>query len=400
MTRIFIFFIMLLPLFSEAQSGITGRVIDKGNKKPVAHANVFLNNATIGSESLGDGTFELRNIKPGKYQLVVSIVGFETYHQNILINDGILRIPDIEINTKIIALNEVIIKVKSDPNRARNYEWFKENFLGNSEFSKECKILNPNVLDLNYDEATKTLTASSYDFLVIENNALGYKIKYLVTDFSFKNQSENEKEIFYEGSVLFEPMTGTLLQQSRWKNNRWMVYENSPMHFLRSALSDSLYEEGFKVQKLIIYDNPDRPSDSLINSRIKAYKGLSTLNFNQSDSLTYWLKKSKLHKKFTKLITLTKKDIIRSTDQHGQYALNPDTNRLFVAYNKAHNYHIKNWSYLYNANNNENTLIKFNSNKAYFYNNGVILDPYSVIYFGVWGMHRVAELLPINYEVR
>lgn len=220
----------------------------------------------------------------------------------------------------------------------------------------------------------------------------------VVTDFSFENKSENEKKVFYRGSVLFDPMNGTPSQEKRWKKNRLEVYANSPMHFLRSALSDSLKEEGFRVQKLIVYDNPDRPSDSVINVKIKFYKAFKHLNNDQSDSLAYWINKSKLPKKFQKLKTLTKKDIIGTTGQQGRYELNSDTNRLFVSYNKNNNYHINNWSYLYNPNNNENTLIKFNSAEVYFYSNGVILDPYSVMYFGVWGRHRVAELLPINYE--
>jgi hypothetical protein len=69
-------------------------------------------------------------------------------------------LPDLLIFPKTIVLNEVKIKPKYDPDRDRNYEWFKQRFLGTSERSAACKILNPEILDLDYDEKTNTLTAS------------------------------------------------------------------------------------------------------------------------------------------------------------------------------------------------------------------------------------------------
>ena len=381
-----------------SQPTIRGKVISRIDKKPIANASVFLSNATIGNETGDDGSFTLYNVRPGEYHLVVSVIGFETYHQDIKIYNNNVTLPDIQVSPKITVLKEVTVKIKVDPNRGRNYEWFKENFLGTSELANKCKILNPEVLDLIYKDSTKTLTASSDDFLVIENEALGYKIRYLLTDFSYENKNENEKKILYEGAVFFEEMKGSDTKENRWKKNRQDVYKNSPMHFLRSALNDELDKEGFLTQKLLIYDNPDRPSDSLINAKLTFYKSLKTFSFGQSDSLSYWIKKSKLPKKFSKLTAVKKQDIIKSTNQPGQYDLSCETSKLFVAFNKTHRYHIKDWNnYLYNPSNDENTLIKFNSPDAFFYSNGVIVNPYSVIYYGVWGRHRVAEQLPINY---
>jgi hypothetical protein len=173
------------------------------------------------------------------------------------------------------------------------------------------------------------------------------------------------------------------------------------MHFLRSALNDRIDEEGFRAQKLIRYANPERQSDSLIDTRIKYYKEIKSRSADQNDSLSYWFKKSKLPKTFQKLLSspLDKKDLIKSTDQPGQYALNCDYEGLFVAYSKSHHFHIDDHvNYLYNPGNTENTLIKFNSHHVFFYGNGVITDPYSVMYYGVWGRNRVAERLPVDYE--
>jgi TonB-dependent SusC/RagA subfamily outer membrane receptor len=401
MFRMLVIFTLVLPIECFAQWTISGKVIDNTDKKPVANASVFLSNATVGNKTANNGTFILSNAKPGKYELIVSIVGFETYRQTITVSNSNISLPDILISSKAIALKEVSIKFKTDPDREKYYNLFKDEFLGTSEIAKECKILNPKILDLDYDDATNTLTASSYDFLEIENDALGYKIKYLLTDFSFQNKDINEKKIYYKGPVLFEELKGTSVQKQRWKERREEVYENSPMHFLRSALSNRIDEEGFRVQQLAIYANPERPSDSLIDARIKFYKDSKSRKAEQRDSLSYWIKKSKLPKIFKTLMpfSLNKQDIIKATDQPGQYALGCDNDGLLVAYNKNHHFYINDkLNYLYNPGNTDNTLVLFNSPYAFLYNNGILSDPYSVMYYGVWGRNRVAELLPIDYE--
>ena len=400
MTRLTIFFI-LIPFGVFAQFSITGRVLNQADTKPVANASVFLSNATIGSKTFPDGTFLLQNVKPGKYSLVVSIIGFDPYSQVIVVGNNDIKLGDITIYQKTIALNEVKIKFHNDPDREKYLGWFKEEFLGNSDMAKECEILNPNALFLNYDSEKDVLTASSSGFLEIENEALGYKIKYLLTDFSLADKDKSTKKIYFKGAVLFENLEGSPQKLRRWEKNRQEIYENSSMHFLRAALSDRLSEEGFKVLRFDVHENPLRPSDSAINVKIKFYKRLAKVNADQRDSLEYWIKKSKLPKTFQKLMPfpLNKNDIISPTDQPGQYAFSCDNDEIYIAYNKNHRYHItEQTDYLYNRGNTENTLIKFNSPNAIFYSNGVISNPYSLIFYGVWGRNRVAELLPIDYE--
>jgi hypothetical protein len=175
--RVAILSIILLPYSGMAQWNVTGRVTSRADLKPVANASVFLSNATIGTTTADDGTFTLLNVKPGKYDLVVSDIAFKNYNQAVIIGDKNVALPDIVIAPQTRQLKEVAITFRADPNRERYFNWFKEEFLGTSDLAKDCKILNSNVLDFNYSEADSTLTASSYDFLEIEDDALGYKIK-------------------------------------------------------------------------------------------------------------------------------------------------------------------------------------------------------------------------------
>lgn len=393
--------IIISPISCLAQFAIKGKVLNQGDGKPIANASVFLNNATIGTTTAADGTFTLKNVKPGKYDLVVSDIEFESHNQSVTITDKDLDLPPILVIAKTINLKEVAVKYHKDPNREKYLNLFKDEFLGNSQFAAECKILNPAVLDLSYDDAKGILTASSYDFLQIENDALGYKIKYLITNFSLENKDPAEKNIFYQGSVLFEEMHGKPGEERRWERNREAVYENSPMHFLRATIGGQLAKDGFRVQRVAITENPERPSDSLINAHINYYRGLASLSRPQKDSLSYWEKKSGLPKSFQKLLPspLSEKDIIKPTIKSNQYLLTANNGGLFIAYSKNHRFHIDDhFQYLYNANNKENTLVLFKEPEVFFYSNGVVSNPYSLMYYGVWGRNRVAELLPINYE--
>lgn len=48
--------------------------------------------------------------------------------------------------------------------------------------------------------------------------------------------------------------------------------------------------------------------------------------------------------------------------------------------------------------NNATTIISFDEPYAFFDNNGIVANPHSVIYEGDWGISRVAEMLPVDYE--
>jgi hypothetical protein len=389
--KIFIFFIAL-PVSCLAQFTITGRILNQADKKPVANASVFLANGTIGSRTAEAGTFLLQNIKPGKYQLVVSIVGFVAYSQTIQVAKSNMVLPDIEISPKTIALQEV--SVKFDPNREKNLQLFKDEFLGKSDIAKECKLLNPEILDISYDDATGTLTASSDDFLVIENDALGYKVNYLLTNFLLNNKDPNAEEIHYEGSILFEEMKGTPEQKHGWEKNREEVYQNSAVHFFRSALKNRLDEEGFSVHQIAIYNNPQRPPDSLIKAKISFFKN------SKRDSLSYWTKKSKLPKNLQTLMRypLTGKEIIKPSGMPGEYALGCENDALYIAYNKNHHFHIENSFNHLDASNTEATVVHFVTPYAFIEENGGITNPNSVSFDGVWARNRIAEELPVNYE--
>ena len=256
---------ILIEVKNQQYAGeIKGKVINSSDKKPLASASVFLNNALIGATTADDGSFTLRHVKPGQYELIVSIIGFDTFHREITIDNSDIELPVFEVTPKTIVLNEIKIKPVDDPERNKNFEWFKSEFLGTSRMASECKILNPEAIDFNYNKKRGVLTASAAGFLKIENYALGYKIKYLLTDFIKDSSSTDLKKVRFRGSALFEEMKGTPMQVKRWQKRRQEVYQGSLMHFLRSGLNNSFEEEGFRVLRVTDIPNPERP-ERLLN---------------------------------------------------------------------------------------------------------------------------------------
>lgn len=344
----------------KEQQEISGRVVDSTDKRPIANASVFLNNTTIGAITGNDGVFKINITRPGKYEIVVSMMGYAAYQKPLFANGHNIDLPDIKIAPQIIALSE--IKIKIDPRRDRDYKWFKEDFLGSSNFAGKCRIVNPEILDLTYNGQTKVLRASSSDLLQVENDALGYRLKYLLTHFY---SNKNDGRVSFKGLVLFEQLTGDAAQQQKWQKNRMKAYKGSSMHFLRSLLENQLDEEGFKVlvlKKKAIPNYPNHYFDSL---------GVTPLHVN---------------------------DMVKLSDKKDIYALNFKS-QLYVMYTRLHNYKGNLETIPLAAQPGyAKTTVTFIAPYTFFDNNGIIINPESIVFDGYWSESRVAELLPSDYE--
>jgi hypothetical protein len=355
--------LFLLPFTALAQISITGKVLSASDKKPVASASVFLSNALVGGKTNDDGMFTLNGVRSGQYELVVTVVGYETYRRMVQINNASIILPAIELAVKTTELN--VVNIRPDPEWGKRYATFKREFLGTSEIAKQCKILNPEMLDLEYNAAGRKLTATSYDFLEIENKALGYRIKYLLTNF-LKDGKTNL--IYFEGSAFFENMKGSKSDLKRWQKKRNEVYTGSSMHFLRSVLASSVSENGFEVLRLVRTPNP-------------AYNG-----FN--------------YRYFQTLVNkpLEMADYIKLTDQKGLFAMKYADCLYVEHYKKPRKEKGKGESIELDKPAGPATIIAFAEPYALFDNNGIITNPASLVFEGAWGTSRMAEMLPVDFE--
>ena len=102
----------LLPFSPFAQFSISGRILNQADGKAVDGASVFINNTTKGANTAPDGRFALGGLTPGKYKLVVSMIGFEPATREVTIAEQSINIGDIIIKPVSIGLSEVKITAK------------------------------------------------------------------------------------------------------------------------------------------------------------------------------------------------------------------------------------------------------------------------------------------------
>lgn len=389
--RFFFYFcvILLLPTFVCAQSGtITGKVTAIDSKAPLAKASVFLSNATFGTVTADDGTFTLNNVKPGQYDLVVSILGYENFTQSVLVSNKPLQLA-IEMVPRMIQMKEVVITTNA--NWKKNYALFVKDFIGTSANSKLCKVLNPHAVSLIYHKKTQTLQASTDEFLVVENRALGYKVRFLVHNFESSTLSN---EIRYSGQVLFEELKGSKSQEEKWKLKRQEAYYGSSMQFFRALSHQDLQEQGFVMYQLQRKPNPKRPPEELLRQKYNQFN-----KSNNRDSVNYWNEMAQQPRFLENLINtpLKPEDLVMRTDQSGLYALSfPDY--LYVVYTKKHDEKITNNIYrpLFMENYAVSVVTLFKK-YALFDLNGVVVSPESTLFEGDWANDKLAELVPVDY---
>ena len=83
--------------------------------------------------------------------------------------------------------------------------------------------------------------ARAVEPLLITNNALGYRVKYVLKEFKREGST-----IRYDGDPLFEELSPeTEEQEQRWVQNRELAFHGSFHHFLLALLDGETTERRF-----------------------------------------------------------------------------------------------------------------------------------------------------------
>ncbi len=393
----FVFSIVFLSyLFSgyrvfAQQITISGKVIDSATAKPLPEASIFIANSTLSAKSDSNGCYAFKNIKPGTYAIVISYVGYASKQIEIEADKNI-KVPDVFLPVRSESLKEVIIK--PDANRSRYLDWFKTYFLGNSPDAYKCKILNDGVLNLDVDQQNNRLTASCDEFLTIENNALGYRMKFLIREYWYSFRNRN---FHFKGSVIFEDLQGSNSEQKRWANERAKVYAGSFREFLSCLAQGNYTENDFVIRRLVRTINPKRPSDSLINVKRRIFSKLAEKNKKYQDSVEQWSGYLQL----PRILEHLGKDTVNRTTLVSQGTFPDSYNLTFTGYlyviykgKKAFEENLYRPSEIGNYQVSAISLLR--KGPVIFSKDGLLLTPDSIFYEGAWSS-GVAELLPFDY---
>lgn len=234
---------LLATVFSFAQGTISGTVKDAETGQPLEGASIFAQNTTKGTLSDKDGAFAL-HLEKGGYEIVVSFTGYTSKTINLEVTGD--RTFDLKLEKGENALSEVIIRNSNEvPDGWEKYgKFFIEHFIGASVNADSCVLLNPQALKFLYFKRNDRLKVLASEPLQIQNNALGYNLRYELDSFVhfFKTDLNS-----YRGKCLYRPMDGDAAQQAAWSEARKNAYYGSRLHFLRAYYDSTLAKEGFTV---------------------------------------------------------------------------------------------------------------------------------------------------------
>ena len=339
-----------------SQIVIKGTVSEKNGA--LEGATVYLNNTMFGTTTDGKGNFELP-VKKGIYELIVSYLGYkkivynlntETYDQPLIFT----------LQEEENSLDEVIIKkTVYDQNWKNNLQVFKKEFLGRSEFSQDCEILNEEVLFFDFDGLQNRFETFARKPLKIKNNALGYLITYELESFL-----RDKNYITYLGYSRYQPLKGGKRKHKRWFKNRLKTYKGSANHFFKSLMNNELEKEGFVVEQFK-----------------RVYLKQKEVNKNKSRKF-----RDSIYKSY-----LTTKDIL--TRKPLELILNFNDNLLVIYSKEKEEIGYRKTGLLRPQ---MSTIIPI-KRPIKIDKNGVLDNPLDLYYEGYWAFERFANTLPIDY---
>ena len=295
---------VLASLFAENDRKfwfINGKVTLEGGLT-VADADVFINHTTTSVKTNSDGKFSLK-VPAAFSQVDLLVSGQKFMLAKVTVNST--------QNTEPVAvtLRPDNFSFTNEKNKEfqKNWKVFEKALLGDpgadiapTFFRESCEIQNPEVISFEQDEAGK-LTAKAIKPLVIQNNALGYKITYSLTQFE-----SDGKENKITGDKYFEKLTPKDEKQKiLWEKNQIKIYQESLKYFLLSLSQNKLEQNGFAVFKMLkiqdIYDSFITVKSELADSSMVAVKATEICKFDATANRFY------LHSDYPLLIFLTRR---------------------------------------------------------------------------------------------
>jgi hypothetical protein len=388
---------LIASLSCLGQKLLKGIVVDKETGQALPGASVFLSNTSVGITTNSQGVFAL-SVPDGKYDLIVSSIGFETYTQTIT-TASLPESLTLKLNPKIKELATVIVEPFEKDGWEKWGKFFLDNFIGTSAFARDCIIKNKDVIKFRRSKTPNELTAIALEPLLIENKALGYTVRYQLEDFNYNFKTHY---LYYSGYPFFEPMQGSNAQQRRWERAREEVYYGSMMHFMRSLFRNKIAEENFEVYALKKLPNTEKARVREANNRrirVMPDKQL-TIGSVAGDSSAYYDR------------ILAQEDYIdvvgstRLTGDSIAYAVNATTaglefeNHLLIIYKKGTVPDEYRRQFPKNGTSKMSQVTLINNKPIEVQANGSYYMPTDLFSLGYWAWsEKIATMLPFDYKV-
>lgn len=371
---------------------VKGRVIDAESGEPLPYATVYFNNSTYGATTDEAGEFQFVAL-PGKYDLIVNFFSYQPiiFPMELVADDlknYVFKMSPLEYD-----LPEISVESTRDEIWYKNYQTFKEQFLGTSTAAASCEILNPEVVILDYNPQTKIMTVRARDILQIRNKALGYDIQYLLERFEY---DIGKGYVYFQGYPLFEELEGSKGKQKKWAKARAKSYNGSVTHFMKSVIDGNVAEEGFEVTEIIKKRNVNRPSaEEVADARARMRTaGINGITINSSSPDIQVIRRSN-EPEFIRYSNNqpypTDSLIVMKEGKHQLYFPNllrvrytkEASEPAFLRYSKPRSF--------------QESTLSLTGKATEVMSNGILVDPLSVLFEGYMGWEKMGNMLPVDY---
>lgn len=351
---------------------VRGNVRDADTNEPIPGINVYVAGTLKGSSTDVNGNFEIKGLSPGRYEIVFSHIVYNLAHTLVTLegDQQFVHIP-IKLESKTTQLDdvEIIANSEAQKNWQRGFKVFEEEFFGNTLNASKCNILNPEVLDIEYNRDTGELTATADQPLIIENLALGYQINYILELFEHTPTVTRLLGI----SNFEELPVGSSAELKKITKNREKSYRGSMTHFLRSLTNDKLKKEGFIIDE--VDELPSTINNSYFELPAKLHADRDQFAFDNT-------------LKFTKYL------LVIYTKEYESSAYVFEHSKDAVAESGVHGLS----SGVRSRNIGQLSFIKLNLPVVTINSKGFFNEPLAVTTYGYWSWERVAEYMPFEYE--
>ncbi|GAB3799109.1 hypothetical protein GCM10028819_21700 [Spirosoma humi] len=253
--------------WAQTKTVLSGYVTDASTGKPMPFANVYLNGTTRGTVTNEQGHYSLSGVPLGTVEVVASFIGYQPHRRTFRLDTG----QENKVSFRLKPSDQTLaaVTVRGNPKKWQQHlKQFKRQLLG-EPFGGQCQIMNTEVLSFHEEDGHLKATAS--EPIVIENQALGYRLWYDLLYFDGTSQ-----KVYYAGATRFEELKAPDERQAnRFRRNRMRAYKGSTRHLMASLIDSTYEKEGFLVYQedmvVPIARNPENRTSlyGSVNGRLK-----------------------------------------------------------------------------------------------------------------------------------
>lgn len=232
---------------------LRGKITDAKTGEALPFTNVFINNTTIGAISDLEGNYEITGKIPPNLELVASFVGYVTKVEEVVLGNRNSVTVNFSLEPLQSLLSEVELKSRRDRVWERNMKRFEDVFIAVPDdpiAGRKAEILNPWVVDFEKVKVANRanyVKATAQEPIVIDNNALGYKIEFHLQDYRWSKTSSR-----YYGQVFYTEKTPKDEKEAQlWRENRESSYQGSSRHLIQSIIINQSDTQGFRMYESI-----------------------------------------------------------------------------------------------------------------------------------------------------